>query len=203
MKTKKLKCQNKPNQECVCTRKLGWTKWLYMIPIALCCAFSLTFMELERVYQKNAFDVLAEDNHKVFNALHNISVNHINQFGQEAATFYNDSIVPQVSNTDFTFSRHLTQPDSLVDGVAAHLGCLDLLSDTASYDLRLKDLGHTRVYKYKYNDDTYWIFGTYDGDMIAKQRNLLALFVFLMLLSTTVLNVAIIYKINQSIYGAK
>jgi hypothetical protein len=193
-------CRNMPSKKCLC-HKFKWTKWLYLIPIALCSLFSLAFVELSNYYEREAFDVLAEDNHRVFDALYHIGSNDVGKFGVKVVDFYNDTIIPTASNTNFTFAHKFDSPDSSMTVIKQYIGDLSSITDSTKHDVYIPEYGVTRVYKYSCGDDNYWIFGTYDGDIIKTQQAGLALIVFLSLFSTAILNLIIIYKINQTIHG--
>jgi hypothetical protein len=194
-------CRNMPSKKCLC-HKFKWTKWLYLIPIALCAAFSFAFVELNNYYEDVAFDILAEDNHRVFDVLYDIGANDVGKFGEDVAEFYNDTIIPTASNTNFTFTYKFDSLDSSLNVIRQYIGDISIINDSTKLDTYIPGYGVTRIYKYSLGDDNYWIFGTYDGDIINYQKYGLSLIVFLALISTAVLNLIIIYKINQTIHAS-
>jgi hypothetical protein len=118
----------------------------------------------------------------------------------EVAEYYNDTIVPAISNTDYTFG-YTNDQDTSLRALYKAIGDANLCTDSTTYDLYVDGLGRTRVYKYKVSGDNYWVFGSFDGYIIARQRHGLSIIVFLSLFSTAILNLIIIYKINQSIWN--
>jgi hypothetical protein len=197
----RTRCKYNPDKPCNCQRKLGWRKWLYLLPIAWCAIFSTILIDVEKNYQDKAYTALSEDNHNRFKIIHNIAINTIPEYekvtGNKALELFTDSIVPKLTNSSFTFG--FTHPtENLTDPILHEvISKLDPNLDVIEHDMIIPNLGKARVFRYEQRENTYWVFGTHDGNLIKYKRNNLALIVFISLLGTAGLNLWVIHNINK------
>jgi hypothetical protein len=191
---KTFQCRNNPEIMCSC-RKVTWTKWLYLIPIAVCLLFSVLFLELEKRYQDHAYDVLAEDKHLFFNKIMSV-VPTLDSLIKPTCTKY---IVETISNTNFNYGFINYQPNDTSNLLLKDLNYY-WVDSIPIFEYQSNLTGKTRVYVYRY-DEQYWVFSAIDGGLINVQRGGLGTLILLSLLVTLVLNLILIFKINQNIYG--
>jgi hypothetical protein len=138
----KTKCQNDPNKDCGCKKLHKVFRYLYLIPTVVCIAFAVLFESVEAKYQTAAYDSLAEDNHIVFDRLNEIRA----QVDPDFHTFYVDTIVNKVTNTNYTFGvTDTSDTDHPVVGELSNRGAFADTSLVDEHEFYIDGLGLTRV----------------------------------------------------------